>query len=82
MFKAKIYVSLRQGVLDPQGQAVRSGLHSQGFTAVADVRIGKYLEVNVEANDKAQAESLIRAMCEKLLANPVMEDYTFTLEAL
>lgn len=82
MFKAKIYVSLRTGVLDPQGQAVRSGLLSQGFSAVEEVRIGKFLEVTVNCQTEAEAAEQVKAMCDKLLANPVMEDYSFVLEAV
>ncbi|MDP3486714.1 MAG: phosphoribosylformylglycinamidine synthase subunit PurS [Bacillota bacterium] len=80
MWRAKIFVTLREGVLDPQGQAVRSGLMSQGFQAVSDVRIGKYMEVTVEATSTDEASAMVRAMCERLLANPVMEDYNFTTE--
>ena len=80
MWRAKIFVTLREGVLDPQGQAVRSGLMSQGFKAVNDVRIGKYMEVTVEATSAEEASAMVRAMCERLLANPVMEDYNFTME--
>jgi len=80
MWKAKIFVTLREGVLDPQGQAVRSGLVSQGFASVQDVRIGKFMEVTLEAESQDDANSKIKAMCEKLLANPVMEDYVFTTE--
>lgn len=80
MWRAKIFVTLREGVLDPQGQAVRSGLMSQGFKAVSDVRIGKYMEVTVEATSTDEASAMVRAMCDRLLANPVMEDYNFTME--
>jgi len=80
MWRAKIFVTLREGVLDPQGQAVRSGLMSQGFKTVSDVRIGKYMEVTVEATSTDEASAMVRAMCERLLANPVMEDYNFTME--
>lgn len=82
MFKAKIFVTLRTGVLDPQGQAVRSGLLSQGFSGVEEVRIGKFLEVTVNCVSENEAAEQVRAMCDKLLANPVMEDYTFVLEAV
>ena len=80
MWRARIFVTLREGVLDPQGQAVRSGLMSQGFSAVSDVRIGKYMEVTVEATSTDEASAMVRAMCDRLLANPVMEDYNFTME--
>ncbi len=81
MYKARIYVTLRQGILDPAGQAVQKGLHSQGFVGVRDVRMGKFLEVCLEATSEREAAALVRETCERLLVNPVMEDYTFTLEA-
>ena len=59
MWRAKIFVTLREGVLDPQGQAVRSGLMSQGFKAVSDVRIGKYMEVTVEATSTDEASAMV-----------------------
>lgn len=80
MYKAKVFVTLRQGVLDPQGQAVRSGLLSQGFKGVSEVRIGKYMELSIEAASQAEAKALVQEMCERLLANPVMEDYSFAVE--
>jgi len=67
--KAKVYVTLKQGVLDPQGQAVARTLRRMGFAEVADVRIGKYIEVEVE--DRRRLEE----MCKQLLANTVIEDY-------
>lgn len=79
MYKAIVYVTLRAGVLDPQGQAVQGALHSLGFDEVKEVRIGKYMEVNLDSADKAAAEARIREMCEKLLANPVIEDYRFEI---
>jgi len=82
VFKAKIYIALKEGVLDPEGQAVRAGLHSLGYTGVADVRMCKAVEVTVEASSAEAAEVLVREMCERLLANPVMEEYSFALEAL
>lgn len=82
MYRAKIFVTLKEGVLDPQGQAVRSGLLSLGFATVDEVRIGKFMEVTVAADSAAGAEAVVREMCERLLANPVMEEYHFVLEAL
>jgi len=79
MFKALVYVTLKPSILDPQGVAVKKGLDSLGFTDVADVRVGKYLEVSLEAEDKAAALLQIEEMCNKLLANPVIEDYRFEL---
>lgn len=73
--KAKVYVTLKKSVLDPQGKAVRHGLETLGFNEVKDVRIGKYIEVEIAETDKITAETKLRAMCEKLLANTVIEEY-------
>jgi phosphoribosylformylglycinamidine synthase PurS subunit len=78
--KAKIYVTVKQNVLDPQGNAVQGALHTLGFSEVSKVRIGKYMEVDLDTNDRAQAEEQLKVMCEKLLANTVVEDYRFELE--
>jgi len=75
--KARIYVTLKREVLDPQGDAVRRALQSMGFEGVRDVRIGKLVEVEVDRSDRAGVEADVRAMCEKLLANPVIEDFRF-----
>ena len=80
MFLARIYVTLKPSVNDPQGLTVLGGLHSMGYEAVTDVRIGKYLEVRVAGDDAAQAETDIAAMCDQLLANPVIEEFRFSLE--
>ncbi|MBR8658915.1 phosphoribosylformylglycinamidine synthase subunit PurS [Brevibacillus sp. NL20B1] len=79
MCKAVVYVTLRQSVLDPQGHAVKGALHTLGFDEVKDVRIGKYMELVLDTADRAQAEERVRAMCEKLLANTVIEDYRFNI---
>jgi phosphoribosylformylglycinamidine synthase len=78
--KAKVYVTIKENVLDPQGTAVQGALHTMGFAEVGSVRIGKYLEIELETNDKAEAEARVRTMCEKLLANVVVEDYRIELE--
>ena len=78
--RVKIFVSLKSGVLDPQGKAIERSLHTLGYTEVLDVRMGKYLELNIEASSHEAAESRIHQMCEKLLANPVIEDYRFEIE--
>jgi len=78
--KAKVYVTIKQNVLDPQGNAVQGALHTLGFNEVGKVRIGKYLELDLDTNDRAQAEEQLKIMCEKLLANTVVEDYRFELE--
>ena len=78
--RVKIFISLKNGVLDPQGKAIERSLHTLGYTEAQDVRMGKYLELNVEASSLAAAEARIREMCDKLLANPVIEDYRFEIE--
>jgi phosphoribosylformylglycinamidine synthase subunit PurS len=80
MIKATIVVMLKSGVHDPQGNAVKGSLHSLGFKEVSEVRIGKRMEVWLDTSDRAEAEARVTAMCEKLLANPVIENYTFELE--
>ena len=79
--RVKIFVSLKNGVLDPQGKAIERSLHTLGYPEVQEVRMGKYLELNIEApSSRAAAEGRIREMCDKLLANPVIEDYRFEIE--
>ena len=75
--RVRVFVTLKEGVLDPQGKAVENSLHSLGFTSVSEVRMGKYLELRVDAAGAEDAERQTRSMCEKLLANPVIEDYRF-----
>lgn len=74
---AQVYVSLKPAVNDPQGLAVRDGLHMLGYDDVDGVRVGKYLTLTLSAPDQATAEARVAAMCEQLLANPVMERYDF-----
>lgn len=78
--RVKIFISLKEGVLDPQGKAVERSLHSLGYKEVGDVRMGKYIEVRMEAPSRKAAEGRVREMCEKLLANPVIEDYRFEIK--
>lgn len=75
----KVYVTYKQGVLDPQGKAVERSLHTLGYGEVQGVRMGKYLEMNLDAQSRKAAEVRVREMCEKLLANPVIEDYRFEI---
>ena len=77
--RIKILVSLKDGVLDPQGKAIERSLHTLGYNEVADVRMGKYVELNLDVPSRDTAETRIREMCEKLLANPVIEDYRFEI---
>ena len=79
---AKVRVTLKPTVNDPQGLAVKGGLHSLGFTTVDEVRVGKYLELRLRAEDEQAAAALVDAMGRKLLANPVIEAFTFELEPL
>ena len=77
--KAKVYVTLKKSVLDPQGKTVQHALQTLGFNDVKDVRMGKYIELDLGSLDKAQAEQKIKSMCEKLLANTVIEEYRYEL---
>lgn len=78
--KAKIHVTLKQGILDPQGKAIEHALDSLGFKNAANVRVGKYMELDVNEKDKAKAEAQVRLMCEKLLANTIIEEYRYELQ--
>lgn len=79
MKKVKIYVTLRESVLDPQGSAVMGSLHKMGYAEVEDVRIGKYLELMI-LDDARDVDALVNEMCQKLLTNTVIEDYRFEIE--
>ncbi len=78
--KARVYVTLKNSVLDPQGKAVCHSLHSLGYNEVDDVRLGKYLIVTLGKISKGEAEKRLDEMCRKLLANTIIEDYRFELE--
>ena len=73
--KAKVHVTLKQGVLDPQGKAVQHALGALGFDGVKDVRQGKFIELELTETDPVKAEAEVEAMCRKLLANMVIEDF-------
>lgn len=77
--KAKIHVTLKNGVLDPQGRAIAGALHHMGFSEVEDVRQGKYIELEVRETDRKKAQAAIEKMCASLLANTVIENYSFEL---
>lgn len=77
--KAKVYVTLKNGVLDPQGKAIAGALHGLGFTGVEDVRQGKFIELEVAETDAEKAKTQIDEMCRKLLANTVIENYRIEL---
>ncbi|MEM9044640.1 MAG: phosphoribosylformylglycinamidine synthase subunit PurS [Pseudomonadota bacterium] len=78
--KARVFVALKNGVLDPQGQAIAHALGSLGFEGVNDVRQGKMIEIDLDASSQAEAETQLEAMCEKLLANTVIENYRIEVE--
>ena len=80
MIRARIHVTLKSGILDPEGRAIRQSLGTLGFSSVNDVRVGKFLEIELNADDPAQAEEQLKAMCETLLANTVIEEYRYELE--
>ncbi len=74
-FRVSLHITPRRGLLDPQGKAVADALHTLGFATVRDVHVGRHLIVELEAADQATAQAQVRDMCERLLANPVTEDY-------
>ena len=80
-FLVRVYVTLKPTVNDPQGLTIRGALHSLGFPETESVRAGKYLEIRLSAADEPQAQSRVEAMCRKLLANPVIEQYRFDVAA-
>lgn len=82
MFLAKVYVTLKPTVNDPQGLTIKGGLHSLGFTSVEGVRAGKYMEIRLDGHSREEAERLLDNMCHQLLANPIIENYRFELEPL
>jgi phosphoribosylformylglycinamidine synthase subunit PurS len=82
MVRSRIHVTLRPSILDPQGKAVAHAIGSLGVGGVASVRMGKYIEVTFDGNDVAAARTATEEICKKLLANPVMEDYRFDVEAM
>ncbi|MGH9427440.1 MAG: phosphoribosylformylglycinamidine synthase subunit PurS [Terriglobia bacterium] len=78
--KAKIHVTLKKGILDPQGKAIEHALETLGFKSASNVRMGKYLELDVNEQDRGKAEAQVKAMCDKLLANTIIEEYRFELQ--
>ena len=78
--KARVHVTLKTGVLDPQGKAVQHALHALGFDSVGEVRQGKFIELETGESDPAKAREAVEEMCRKLLANPVIENYTVDLD--
>lgn len=81
-YHARIYVTLRSSVLDPAGVAVESGIKQMGYEGVTGVRIGKYIELKLTATDEADAKTQLDGICDRLLANPVIENYCFEITQL
>jgi len=79
MIKARVTVTLKTGVLDPQGKAIEGALATLGFSGVGQVRQGKVFDIEIEGTDRARAEADLKAMCEKLLANTVIENYSISV---
>jgi len=79
VIKARVTVTLKNGVLDPQGKAIEGALSALGFAGVGNIRQGKVFDLELEGTDTAKAESDLKAMCDKLLANTVIENYTIAL---
>tara|TARA_Y100000588_G_C13489094_1_gene600205 strand:- start:237 stop:479 length:243 start_codon:yes stop_codon:yes gene_type:complete len=79
--KISVHITLKNGVLDPQGKAISNALGSLGFSGVNEVRQGKFIELDITENDPEKAKSLAEDMCRKLLANTVIEDYRIDLDA-
>jgi len=77
LYSAKIKVTLRKSILDPQGKAVEHSIQSLGYSNIVDTRIGKYIELNINSSSDEEARLITDDVCKKLLANPVMEDYSF-----
>ena len=82
MFLARVFISLKPTVNDPQGLTILGGLRQLGFDTVASVRAGKYMEIRLKEDGEAEAARRVEEMCDRLLANPVIEDYRFELEEL
>jgi len=80
MFLARVYVTLKPTVNDPQGLTIRGALHSLSFSGVDSVRSGKYMEIRLNASKRRDAEAQVAEMCRKLLANPVIEEFRFEIE--
>ena len=82
MYLAKVYITLKPSVNDPQGLTIKGGLHTLGFKSVESVRAGKYMELKVNEKNQPKAEEQVKQMCRKLLANPIIEDFRFELEEI
>ena len=82
MYRAKIYINLKKSVMDPQGTTVQHALETLGYEGIDNVRMGKYVEMDISKEKREAAEKQVDEMCDKLLSNPVIEKYTFEMEEL
>lgn len=82
MYRVKIDVTLKKSILDPQGKVVCSSLHSMGFSEVSDVRVGKFIDLTIDSESKDVCEAQVHEVCDKLLVNPVIEEYTYNIEKI
>lgn len=78
--RAKIYITVKNGILDPQGKAIQQSLHHLGYTAIKNARLGKYIEIEISPMPLEEAKRQVAEMCRKLLANTVIEDFRFEVE--
>lgn len=79
MYSAKIKITLRKSILDPQGKAVEHSINSLGYGNIIDTRIGKFIELTIDAQSHSEAERITNEICKKLLSNPIMEDFEFEI---
>jgi len=80
-YKAQVHVSLKKSVLDPQGKTVLHALGTLGFKEALDIRVGKFFEVTLDSADAQQAEESLKKICEQVLINPIIEEYSYKLES-
>ncbi|SMP02988.1 phosphoribosylformylglycinamidine synthase [Desulfurobacterium pacificum] len=80
LYRVKVYISYREGILDPQGVAVEKAAHSLGFEKVSNVRVGKFITMNVEAESEEEVKKEIEEMAKRFLVNPVIEEYSYEIE--
>jgi phosphoribosylformylglycinamidine synthase PurS subunit len=79
--QVRIYITPREGILDPQGRAVEGSIRSLGFNTVSGVHVGRYVVLDLDATSRAVAEESVRKICDQLLANPLIEDYRFEVDS-
>lgn len=82
MYLAKVFIRHKKGILDPQGKTIKDALHAIKFTSVSEVKVGKLIDIKIDARSMEDARHQLSEMCKKLLANPVIEQYTFEIEEL